>query len=141
MPEDNTKYLFPAFPIMHVGLGRGNGQREYPLSRVLGSWGYVIREICIDHNGCASVLCKCKDNSENLEFLPLMIPKFKIHPHNRNHYTDLILRYESDGQGGLSIPRWTRALFINFAAIYVVDVEEQKTHQLRLNDRVWYYDK
>lgn len=131
--------MFPAFPIMHVGLGRGNGQRDYPISRVLGSWGYVIREIYIDQDGCARILCKDKDKYMDLEVDPLMKPGFEIRP--QNHYTDLILRYESDGQGGLSIPRWTRALLINFAWIVVVDVEDQKQHLIRLNDRVRYDDK
>ena len=139
MFEDNTKYMFPAFPIMHVGIGRGNGQRDYPLSRVLGSWGYVIREIYIDHDGCARVLCKGRDKYMDLEVDPLMKPGFEIRP--QSHYFDLILRYEINEQGDFSIPKWTRALFINFANIAVVDVEEQKSHLLRLNDRVWYYDK
>ena len=37
------KYLYPAFPIPHIG--GGNDYVEYMLSAVLGSWGYVIRHI------------------------------------------------------------------------------------------------
>lgn len=134
--EDFVKYLFPAYPIMHCGLG--NGYVEYPLSKVLGSWGLTIRDIYIDDGGEACVFCYGGIDGKTSMRVQLFIaslstPEFGFSPHT--HFLDLILQYEEDGQGGLFRPKWMRAFWMNFAELYVVDVVEQKSFSLIFNER------
>ena len=135
--ENVAELLVPAFPIMHVGIGHGFW--DYPLSRVLGSRGYTVRDIQLNGiGGVARIIYKGKNDMQELEVPPLLPPAFEYRP--RTHFTDLILRYEYS-EGCVSSIRWTRALLINFARIVVVDVEDHEFHSIRLNDRIWYDDR
>ena len=132
--ENIEKYLFPAYPIMHCGIGKS--YLEFPLSKVLGSWGLTIREIHFNILGEACILCYGgREGRTTISMqhtvIPLSAPKFDFHPHS--HYLDLILRYEIDEQGGLSIPKWIRAIWMNSAMLNVVDVVEQGCFSLRYN--------
>ena len=130
MVDLDTKYLFPAYPIMHIGLG--DNYIEYPLSKVLGSWGITIRELSIGKN--AELRCYGGENGEHtkvvrLEVEPFAPLSFDFRP--STHYLDLILRYERDEQGKLLSPKWIKAIWMNFAACIILDAIEQKSHLIR----------
>lgn len=136
--ENDAKYLFPAYPIMHCGIGKGSV--EFPLSKVLGSWGLTIRDIHINDAGEAYVLCYGgvdgrKTIGMQHTIMPLSAPAFEFHP--GSHYLDLILRYNVDEQGDLSLPKWIRAIWMNFSILGVVDVVEQGCYSLLFNDKVF----
>ena len=132
MEDTNTQYLFPAYRIMHCGLG--DNYIEYPLSKVLGSWGLTIRELWMWGNGTAEIKCYGGKDGEitfgtDLQILPLSALEFNLQV--PSHYLDLILRYEEDEQHNLYMPKWTKAIWMNFGGCYVADVIGQKDHLIR----------
>lgn len=135
MENTDAKFMFPAYPIMHCGLG--DNYVEYPLSKVLGSWGATIRDIWFEGKGVAVVRSyqgKDGDVSEvaQLEIMP--ISAFGYDLPLRAHCMDLILRYERDDKENLLTPTWTKAIWMNTAMCHVVDAIKQISHDMRFID-------
>ena len=110
MSNMEEKYLYPAFPIMHIGLG--DGYVEYMLSAVLGSWGFVIRRVsisCISGNE-AEVIAFSGSNGERTGKTMLVIrPIGQIDFDYRiSSCDDLKIRYKKEGDV-LSSPVWVAA--------------------------------
>lgn len=132
MEDTDAKYLFPAYRIMHCGLG--DSYIEYPLSKVLGSWGLTIRDIWMWGNGTAEIKCYGGKNGEitfgtDFQIPPLSALEFDLKV--PSHYLDLILRYEEDGQRNLTFPKWAKAIWMNFGGCYVADAVGQQSHSIR----------
>ena len=108
MREEKKKLLFPANPLMHVGLG--NDYVDYMLSGVLATHGYTIRDIRPDGD---EMIVTCKSEREEnpgrvrIHIHP-MSPMKNEHPFVL-HWHDLRLRYyvkEEDFQE----PVWLQAI-------------------------------
>ena len=132
--DDILKYLFPAYRIMHCGIG--DNYIEYPLSKVLGSWGLTIREIWIGRK-TAEIRCYAgKDgeinNAIKLEIMSLSELVFDLPV--TTHYLDLILRYDKDEQHNLSLPKWTKAIWMNLGGCVVLDAVGQKSYVIQFED-------
>lgn len=107
MRDEDKKLLFPAYPLMHVGLG--DDYKEYMLSGVLGTHGYTIRNIHIEDNGYVEVLCRSeiKDNTGRGRLIIQPLAETKVRFNSGIHWNDLRLRYRFEE--GLSDPLWTQA--------------------------------
>lgn len=106
MNNMEEKYLYPAFPIMHIGLG--DGYIEYMLSSVLGSWGYVIRHI----NRNLSVLAYIGGNGKRSGSIQLQLApsdEYLVQCPSLVRIDDLKLRYHVDADGNLESPVVVRA--------------------------------
>ena len=126
--NEDDYILYPSYPIMHCG-GTENSV-DYPLSKVLGSWGYTIREIHINEVGEAEVLCYTGKDGERTASAQLLIPSnsridFKLPV--RSHFLDLILRYDYKAPGVLSAPKWAKAWHMCFA---LADLDTQKYYEI-----------
>ena len=100
--------LYPAYPLMHVGIGEG--YVDYLLSGVLATHGYVIRDIRFE-NGEMHVIC-CQYYSDDGDRRTIMIKPFcstTAEFPGAIHWNELRLRYASDG-GKLSDPSWMVAV-------------------------------
>lgn len=131
MENTDAKFMFPAYPIMHCGLG--DNYREYPLSKVLGSWGLTIRELTVHGNGEAEIRCYGGENGEITKAISLRINSltaltFDFFPHT--HSLDLILRYEEDELGNPAYPKWAKAIWMNFGGCVVLDAVGQQSHSI-----------
>lgn len=102
------KLLYPAFPLMHVGIGEG--YVDYLLSGVLATHGYVIRDIYME-NGQMWVVCKRGDADDGDRKMVAISPFCGISAEVPGgiHWSELRLRYSSKG-GGLFEPSWIVAV-------------------------------
>ena len=134
MREEDKKLLFPAYSLMHVGLGED--YVEYMLSGVLGTHGYTIRRIIIDLSGLAQVFCR-RDREEQKGHGILIIPpleEVKVSFHSGIHWNDLRLRYHLK-DGNLSEPTWTQAFAYGNGMkgcriVSIIDLVEKKYSEL-----------
>lgn len=85
------KLLYPRFPIMHIWFYE-DGSREYPLSRILATWGYVIRYISFER-GMVIVLCYTGDEEKRYGKVELRIPIADDVVAYKRPY-DLIVKYD-----------------------------------------------
>lgn len=108
MREEDKKLLFPAYSLMHVGLGED--YVEYMLSGVLGTHGYTIRRIIIDLSGFAQVFCRRDREEQKGRGILLINPLDEVNVsfHRGIHWNDLRLRYHLK-EGNLSDPVWAQA--------------------------------
>ena len=108
MHNDDKKLLFPAYSLMHVGLGED--YVEYLLSGVLGTHGYTIRRIQIEAGGLLQVFCRCDREEQKGHGILIIHPldEVKVSFHSGIHWSDLRLRYHLK-EGNLSDPVWTQA--------------------------------
>ena len=94
MNNMEEKYLYPAFPVMCIGVG--DGFIDYPLSRVLGSWGYVIRDI-ISRRSYIEVICDLGAGGEKVARHSF---SFSLSPECSGafmHPFDAVIRYRVSG--------------------------------------------
>ena len=130
--DNGVKWLFPAYPIMHIGLGKN--YIEYPLSKVLGSWGITIRDIWFSGDGRAEILCyggKDREITYHDHFQVMPLSTLGNNLPLQPHCMDLILRYGKDKNRGLFTPKWTKAIWMNFGGCIVLDAVGQKSHAIR----------
>ena len=75
---------------MHIG--RGEGYIDYPLSRVLGSWGYIIRDIFSRGVGI-EVLCDSLSEGKKRSRCSFYVPFSSTCSGTFSHPFDAIIRY------------------------------------------------
>jgi len=85
------KLLYPAHPLMHVGIG--DGYVEYMLSGILGTHGYYVRDIRLE-GGEMVVLCENGSERKRMR-VGSVSPVGWDHPFVL-HWHDLRLRYHGD---------------------------------------------
>ena len=109
MEENDKTLLFPTHPLMHVGWG--DDWKDYMLSGVLATHGYIIRRIGYGStSGLMKVECRCYQE-ENLGrgilFISPMVEDYLSCP--CLHWNDLRIRYRLDEKGELTDPVWVQA--------------------------------
>jgi len=90
------RYLYPAYPIIHIGIG--DGYVEYPLSRVLATYGGTIRFIRVEDT--VNVLCYFGGDGKRTNSAILEIPHgVGFEAPVTSHFYDAIIRYKiNDGK-------------------------------------------
>lgn len=102
------EFLYPAFPIMHVGIG--DGYVDYLLSGVLATHGYVIRDIRREGSDML-VMCDKRTDKDSGRYILRINPfcSASVEFPEILHWNELRLRYALS-EGVLGEPVWAVAI-------------------------------